>query len=332
MKKFKNQDKYPLFLSVVLVLHNQEKYIKKYLEDLIKILDLLVHNYEIIIIDNASTDHSIHLLKALTSANGFSNLQIFGLTKYVDVETASWAGIENAIGDCALVYDPALDDMSMIPTLVTSMQDGADVVFLKNNFIFPQSIPYKVFNYLFNSFFQFSVGINFSDDVPMFRILNRKLINFISQYPKPALTYRYLPALAGFSKINLFYTYNVNAATKKKLLNYLGKGLLYTFSSSAKPMRIATILSLFCAFSNLLYSIYIITVSLFKQNVQPGWASLSLQQSGMFFLISLVLFILSEYISQIIFINHQGPSHNISQEFRSTQMRFKEKINVDESY
>ncbi len=61
-------------------------------------------------------------------------------------------------------------------------------------------------------------------------------------------------------------------------------------------MRMVTSLSLFGAVANVLYSIYVVGISLFKVDVEPGWVSLSLQQSGMFFLISLVLLVLGEYI------------------------------------
>jgi hypothetical protein len=330
MSKISNKKKYSLFLSLILVVNNQQKYILGYIEKLTKVLQPLVSNYEIIIIDNGSIDNSIVTLKSLTLVNRLPNLQVFALTKCVDIETASWAGIENSLGDCALIFDPILDDVNMIPTLIKNIHDGADIVFLKNKFRFPQTLPYRISHYVFNSFFQFSVGLNFSDEAPMFRVLNRKLINFISQYPNPAFTYRYLPAIAGFSKINLFYTHKISNVPKRKLLNYLGKGLLYTFITSSKPMRLTSSLSLFCAFANLVYSIYVIGISLFKHNIQPGWASLSLQQSGMFFLISLVLFVLSEYIFQVISLNHQGPTHNISQEFKSSRLEFKEKINIDE--
>lgn len=42
-------------------------------------------------------------------------------------------------------------------------------------------------------------------------------------------------------------------------------------------------LYLFGATANLLYSIYIMLIALFKHDIAPGWVSMSLQQSGMFF-------------------------------------------------
>ena len=59
-------------------------------------------------------------------------------------------------------------------------------------------------------------------------------------------------------------------------------------------MRLVTSLSLFGAIANVVYSIYVVSIGFFKTDVAPGWISLSLQQSGMFFLISLVLLVLGE--------------------------------------
>ncbi len=95
-------------------------------------------------------------------------------------------------------------------------------------------------------------------------------------------------------------------------------------------MRIVTSLSLFGAFANLIYSIYVVAIGILKSDVAPGWISLSLQQSGMFFLISLVLLVLSEYIMQMVSLSNEGPLYHVGQEFTSTRMTRREKLNIEE--
>ncbi|WP_443200796.1 hypothetical protein [Pseudomonas sp. GM25] len=76
-------------------------------------------------------------------------------------------------------------------------------------------------------------------------------------------------------------------------------------STTQAPMRIVTGLSIFGAVANLVYGIYVTIIALLKNDVAPGWVSLSLQQSGMFFLICLVLLVLGEYILNMVSLSNE---------------------------
>ena len=85
-----------------------------------------------IIIDNASNDESIRVLRNLTGQAGYPNLQVFALTKAVDDDTASWVGLENALGDFVAIVDPLLDDIAILPEMLNRATTGVDVVFANN--------------------------------------------------------------------------------------------------------------------------------------------------------------------------------------------------------
>lgn len=102
-------------------------------------------------------------------------------------------------------------------------------------------------------------------------------------------------------------------------------------STTRVPMRLVTMLSMFGAVANLIYSFYVMAIGLFKTDVAPGWVSLSLQQSGMFFLISLVLLVLGEYIVNMASLSNEGPLYHVGQEFTSARMTRHEKLNVEEA-
>ena len=95
-------------------------------------------------------------------------------------------------------------------------------------------------------------------------------------------------------------------------------------------MRLVTSLSLFGAAANLIYSFYVVGISLFKADVAPGWVSMSLQQSGMFFLMSLVLLVLGEYILHMASLSNEGPLYHVGQEFTSARMTRREKLNIED--
>lgn len=321
---------YPIFLSVVYVVRNQEERIEHLLTSATAQLRSLVCDYELIIVDNASTDGSIARLRQLVSQASIPNVQVYSLVKEVDTDTASWVGLENALGDYVAVLDPLKDDIAFLPQMLAQTSKGAEVVFAKNVEKTQQSIAYTVAYHAFLQLYKVFSGIHLDKEAPQYRVLSKRVINFILQHPQPALTYRHLPATGGFERANLEYRSRPQTPQVKRLGESIHRGLRLLVSTTQSPLRAVTFLSLFGAAANLVYSIYVVAIGIFKTNVAPGWISLSLQQSGMFFLLSLVLLVLGEYIVHVVKASTDGPLYHVVQEFTSTHMTRQNKLNLEE--
>ena len=321
---------FPIFLSVVYVVRNQSSQLEGILKSATTQLAPLVSDYELIVVDNASDDQSLSVLRKLTEHAGLPNLQVYSLIKEVDTDTASWVGLENALGDYIAIIDPLRDDISFLPQMLDKALNGAEVVFAKNLKKPRQSLLYGLAYALFNGFYKIFNGIHLDKEAPQYRLLSKRVVNFILQHPQPAITYRHLPATAGFARANMEYSSQPLAANAKKLGESIDRGVRLLVSTTHAPMRLVTFLSLFGAAANLIYSFYVVAVGLFKANVAPGWISLSLQQSGMFFLISLVLLVLGEYILHMASLSNEGPLYHVGQEFTSARMTRREKLNIEE--
>ncbi len=321
-----------LFLSVVMVVHNRAAELADLLREAAATVSGLATDWELIVVDNGSTDDTIAVLRQLTSEAGLPNVQVFALTKEVDTDTAFWAGLENALGDYALVIDPMSDSIQFAPVMLEhGLQASADVVFARNECSAVRSWTYRLGFALFNAMYRRFAGVNLASEAPQYRLVSRRVINFILQHPTPALSYRHLPATAGFAKAKLTYRAEPRGRAPKNLLQAFDHAMRLLVSTTRGPMRIVTALSLFGAVANLVYSAYVIVVALFKSDVTPGWVTLSLQQSGMFFLISLVLLMLGEYILHMARLSNEGPPYHVAQEFTSARMTRREKLNVEDA-
>src|SRR5260364_15342 len=126
--KFKRLEHFPVFLSMVFVVRNQSTQLERILSEAARRIALLVSDYELIIVDNASDDGSVSILKHLTGDNGIPNLQVYALTKEVDADTATWVGLENALGDFIGVIDPLMEDIAFLPDMLDQAVSGADAV------------------------------------------------------------------------------------------------------------------------------------------------------------------------------------------------------------
>lgn len=321
---------FPCFLSAVFVVRNQSTSIEKILSDAAAVIDSVVSDYELIVVDNASDDDSIAVLKRLTSESGLANLQVYALTKEVDADTASWVGLENALGDFVAVIDPLMDDIDFVPEMLDKAVSGADVVFANNKQKPVQSFAYRGANAVFQSLYNRFNGVHLAKEAPQYRILSKRVINFILQHPQPTMTYRHLPATGGFARAYLSYSSAPQTSRPKRLGESIDRGMRLLVSTTRAPMRLVTSLSLFGAVANLVYCVYVLAVGILKTDVAPGWISVSLQQSGMFFLISLVLLVLGEYILNMASLSNEGPLYHVAQEFTSARMTRLEKLNIEE--
>ena len=320
----------PIFLSLVVTVRNQAVQLQPMLTEISQMLCGLVSDHEIVIVDNASNDDSLLRLKALTGTEGLPNVQVYALTKEVDADTAAWVGLENALGDFVAVIDPLNDDINFLSEMLDNAVSGTDVVFAFNQQKAPQSFAYRSAYAVFNMLYKWFNGIHLANEAPQYRVLSKRVVNFILQHPQPATTYRHLPATGGFARVNLSYSAAPKNSHTKRLGESIDRGMRLLVSTTRAPMRLVTTLSLFGAVANLVYSFYVLAIAFLKTDVAPGWVSLSLQQSGMFFLISLVLLVLGEYILNMVSLQNEGPLYHVGQEFTSARMTRREKLNIEE--
>jgi len=322
-------DFFPVFLSIVVVTRNRSTHLELTLREICEAVRPLVSDYELIVVDNGSDDDSIATLRRLTAPSSLPNVQVYALTKQVDADTGTWVGLENGLGDFFVALDPEVDDLAFLPSMLDKALSGADVVFARNVQASRQSFAYRLLSDSFHYLYGRLTGINLAREAPQYRVLSRRVVNFILQHLQPSVSYRHLPATSGFSRCNLDYKAQPRVYRRKSLNDAMDRGMRLLVSTTRAPMRVVTSLSLFGAVANVIYSIYVVIIAVFKEDVAPGWVSLSLQQSGMFLLLSLVLLVLGEYILQMASLSNGGPQYHVAQEFTSAQMTRRERLNVE---
>lgn len=319
---------YPILLSVVVPLKDAGGRVRALLEPLAAQLARQVEDFELVVVDNGSTDGSQREYAELVQEGGLPNLQVYRLIRTVDPEIAIWAGVENALGDYVLVLDPLNEDLSFLPRALEKVAEGADLVTIRNTTPKPMAGAERVLDRLFRAVYRRLVGVDLATEGANCRLISKRVIGFLMEQPKPALRYRALPALAGFPKASIEYAGPRAPRSTEGLRGQVRRGLNLLFAQTILPLRLASGLAIAGASLNLLYSAYVILIRLFKSDVMPGWTTLSLQQSGMFFLLSLVLFILVEYVAQMLTWTLEGPSYYLAGEHTSAVLTRRERLNV----
>ena len=323
--------RYDIFLSVIYVLSDNLDQLHKILKNTIQVISPIVADYEIIIVDNVSDKNkSVPLLKKLTNDKELHNLQVYVLNKKVEENIASCIGLDKSLGDFVAVLNPLLDDISFLPKMLDKAINSLDIVIAYNKNKYIKSFFYRFARKTFDFLYKLLNKTIITKDIFPYRLFSRRVTNQILQDPYPEMMLRHLPTSLGYERVELNYSSEFKTILNTNILYSAKKALKFLISTSDAPMRIVSMLAVFGAFMNIIYSIYILIIALSKTKVAEAWVTLSLQQSGMFFLISIFFFILSEYILNMKHTTINEYSKLISQEFGSDIIARHRKINLKE--
>ena len=114
-------------LSVVIPAYNEEENVPIFYEKLKKVLDCLGQDYEIIFVDDGSTDGTYQRLKQLAEKD--SRLKVIRFKRNYGQTAAMSAGFEHAKGDVIITLDADLqNDPEDIPILLEKLKEGYHVV------------------------------------------------------------------------------------------------------------------------------------------------------------------------------------------------------------
>ena len=320
--------RFDVFVSAVLIVRDAEARIADDLRRVHAMLTETASEHELVLIDNASSDRTFEAASEL--ARELPDIQVYCLSRAVDRDAATFAGIENAIGDYVVVLEPTEAQIALVPSMLEAALDGHDLVFAEPRGGLPRNGALDAaLHGLYRRAFRWSTGLDLSGELLHTRLVSRQVINFLLQHENAPLMLPTLPSVAGYPKTKLAFDESSDApAVHRSLASQAERGIGMLLTVTALPARLTTVVSLLAGFLNVLYAGYVVAIYLFKDDVAEGWTTLSLQISGMFFLFSIVLALLSEYVIRIFQGGLGRPAYHVGREFRSPALTREERLNV----
>ena len=316
-----------IFVSVVMRVRNAEAEIGAALTRMAQVMEAAFDYYEIIIVDDASTDATrAAIAEVQTDAR---NIQMYALARQKGDNVALTAGLDHAIGDMIVMLDPTLDPPELIPQMVERALGGVDIVYALPR---ERRMSRGLANRVVRGFVRTLSRLN-NVDAPQamssYRLLNRSVLNYMLEAVDRHRSLMFLPALSGYPYATLDYDRLPGHATGRQYTTErLTKAVDLLFSTSARPLRIITMMSLGISVMSLLYALYSVLVFVVRDDIAKGWTSLSLQISGLFFLVCIILAVMSEYILQILEATTYHPRYHIAAQRHSSTMDYARTRNV----
>ncbi|SFV62776.1 Bactoprenol glucosyl transferase GtrB [hydrothermal vent metagenome] len=313
--KFKNIDNNPM-LTVVVPCHNESDTIDIFLETLEPILNGLNMPYEIILINDGSTDNTLEVM--LKARESYKNIRILNLSRNFGKEAALTAGLENAKGEAIIPIDADLQHPpELIPVFIQKWQDGYDVVAGKRVNRTGEHTFKKIFARLFYKIHNSISDITIPSDIGDFRLISKKVANTIAQLPENQRFMKGIFAWVGYKTAVVEYEQECRIAGKSnyngwRLWNFALDGIT---SFSTVPLRIWLYVGIIISTISFIYGVVIIIKTLIYGIDLPGYASLF---SMILFLGGIQLIgigILGEYIGRIYKESKRRPSYIIENEY-----------------
>ncbi|MDW8114752.1 MAG: glycosyltransferase family 2 protein, partial [candidate division WOR-3 bacterium] len=189
-------------LSVVIPVYNEEKVLNLLHEELIKVLDSLNMEYEIIYVDDGSIDSSYLILKKFAQQN--ERVKVIRLARNFGQQAAVSCGLDYCKNDGIVIMDADMQDPpSLIKEFVNYWQKGYDIVYhiRKKRLGEPlwKIFGMKIFYFLLTRF----SNINIPPNVGLFRLVDRKVVLALRNLSEEK---KFLPGLfayVGFSQIGI---------------------------------------------------------------------------------------------------------------------------------
>jgi len=180
-------------LSVVIPLYNEEKSLEELYNRIILSLQPLSDSFELIFVDDGSTDNSFSVLRELYKRD--NQVKAICFRKNFGKAAALSAGFKEAQGEIIVTLDADLQDLpEEIPALIKKMDEGYDLV---SGWKFKRKDPFlkKISSRLFNSVTSFYTGVKIHDFNCGLKCYRREVIDEIELYGE---LHRYIPAIANW--------------------------------------------------------------------------------------------------------------------------------------
>jgi len=224
----------------VLSFRNEEKVIPELIRRLSRVLGEVSINYELIFVNDASTDSSLQILEQESGTD--PHIRIITMSRVFGVAECIVAGLAHASGDAVIYMDSDLQDPpEIIPELVEKWRAGADVVYTVRTARDGEhplrqictKLAYRVIR-------GFTSEVNLTVEAGDFKLLSRRVVSELLKLEEKDPYLRGLVPWLGFKQVPVYYKRHPRAAgeTHFPVFRNFFKDLL-TFKGGAGTFAIA---------------------------------------------------------------------------------------------
>ncbi|WP_425060692.1 putative glycosyltransferase [Sporomusa carbonis] len=287
-------------ISVVVPVFNEQENIDNFYREVIKQMEQLAYRFELIFIDDGSSDATPLILERL--ANADRRVRALILARNFGHQVALTCGLDHAEGDAVITMDGDMQHPpEMLSQLIAKWEEGFQVVqtvrintegvsWFKN---FTSGMFYKLMNAMSN--------IKVTEGGSDFRLLDKQVVKSFRRFRERARFIRGMISDIGYRQAKIEFVAPKRFAGKskfslKKMLHFALDGIT---AYSKTPLRLAFYIGMALGFSSIVLTLHVVYIKLFTTEAVPGWATISASILLLGGLQLVGLGIIGEYVGRI---------------------------------
>lgn len=287
-------------LSVVLPVFNEAATLGELHRRLLAVLEEDGESFEILYVDDGSTDESRALLLELHRQD--PRVVVLGLSRNFGHQLAITAGVDHARGDAVIVMDADLQDPpEVIPDLVARWREGFDVVYAVREARSGEGMVKRGTAWAFYRVLRLLTPVDVPLDAGDFRLLSRRAADALVRLREQNRFVRGMARWVGFRQAAVVYRRDPRHAGTSKYTAWrmlrLATDAIFAFSKV--PLRLATVLGTGVAAGALAWAAWAVFRRLTADAPVDGWTSLIVAVLGIGAVQLVCLGIIGEYIGRI---------------------------------
>ncbi len=311
-----NQEK----LSVVIPVYNEEKGLEELFRQLVPVMEDMNRAYEIVLVDDGSTDRSLEILKG----HAEDNIKVVELTRNYGQHAAVFAGFESSDGGIIITMDADLQNPPQeIPRLVRTMEEGEYEVVGTIRKARQDTFFRKTASKAVNAMTRKITGVNLNDWGCMLRAYRRDVVQYMVDSHEHST---FIPALATkfakrITEIEVGHNERFIGESKYSLLKLISLQFDLVTSFSEFPLKLMLYMGFFMAFIGIDFGAFLAIARLY---FGAPWAAQGVFTlfAVMFFLVGaqfLAFGIMGEYVGRIYREVKRRPAYTIRKTYQSNE-------------
>ena len=297
-------DQRKLKLAVVIPVFNEKGNLATLYERVAIALDTTGLEWEILFVDDGSSDGSLEEIKDLTTRDG--NVRFVSLSRNFGHQAALFAGLKTCKGDAVITLDADLQHPpELISDMVSKWREGYEVVFtIKSNHHMGwlKGAQMRLFYWTLSRISGLHLSFGQSD----FRLLDRRALDAVLEITEYRKFLRGTVEWVGFKQIGIEYEVGERYSGSSKfsyrsMVSFALDGIL---SFSSLPLRLFTWFGFATAFLCGLYAMYVLVLWIMSlrmslETLPPGWASIAVAVTFLGGVQLMAIGVLGEYLSRV---------------------------------
>ena len=296
-------------VSIVIPAYNEGEVIEATIKEIERVLQTTDMGWEIIVVDDGSTDGTIERLHRLVEHS--DGVKAVRLSRNFGKEAAILAGLEASSGHATITIDADLQHPpTLIPEMISRWKQGAKVVNAVKRDYGPDGHVSSVGRTVFNASLAYLGGLKLKD-ASDFKLLDRVVVDaIVHDIPERTRFYRGLTDWLGYPQVAIPFDVEARAGgvTKWSVFGLVKLAISAIVSFTVMPLRIVTYLGL----ATLIFGAVVgadAVISWNRGEAVSGFATIIVTLCVIGSFIMLSLGIIGEYIGRIFHESKRRPAY-----------------------